>query len=386
MSVTLDELLALVGRLDDAPGFDTPRERFRRFLLERVTDAEAARSFVDECQRSVGEQRHRALEDLIALVGRMLGFEIAFGTYQRAQGDLAALGRWRSPGLLSVVLEIRTEQTTDATLDDFAQAIAGSTDADPRIGLCVVARQYAARGRLIRAIATDERRRDIRVISVQSLLSLAVLVTGNRLTHAEVVKLLQSGFELDFAINLLDRPASSGQPDETALETVHVTPAVQDDRDHRDARDNRAFWFAIITGNDAESVERLFHFVIAGRRVLPIRHAGRLRNEGTPGDWVCFFLPGKGVVGHAQLASIVEETAGVIRHASRFTRVYRLGDVAIYEEFTVPAAPRERRFTMLPMRIEEGASLLPIAKPDFLSLTTYQDDGARVDHRQSGIA
>jgi hypothetical protein len=84
MSVTLNELLSLVGRLDDAPGFDTPRERFRRFLLERVTDVPAARTLIEECQRSVGEQHHRALQDLVVVVGRLLQFEVTFGAYERS--------------------------------------------------------------------------------------------------------------------------------------------------------------------------------------------------------------------------------------------------------------------------------------------------------------
>ena len=37
MSVTLDDVLALAGRLDDSGGFDAPRERFRRFLTEHAT-------------------------------------------------------------------------------------------------------------------------------------------------------------------------------------------------------------------------------------------------------------------------------------------------------------------------------------------------------------
>lgn len=32
MSVSLNEILDLVGQLDDTAGEDTPRERFRRFL------------------------------------------------------------------------------------------------------------------------------------------------------------------------------------------------------------------------------------------------------------------------------------------------------------------------------------------------------------------
>jgi len=164
MSLTLDELLPLVGRLDDAPGFDTPRERFRRFLLERVTDVPTASALIEDCQRSVGEQHHRALQDLIVVLGRLLRFEITFGTYERSSGGVRVDGQWRSPDL-AVVLEIRTEQTT-ATLEGLARATAATAtrvDAGSRIGLCVVARQYAAQGKLTHTLATDALLRDIRV-------------------------------------------------------------------------------------------------------------------------------------------------------------------------------------------------------------------------------
>jgi len=37
MKLDLPELLALVGRLDDAPGLEAPRERFRRFLIDTLS-------------------------------------------------------------------------------------------------------------------------------------------------------------------------------------------------------------------------------------------------------------------------------------------------------------------------------------------------------------
>jgi hypothetical protein len=60
MNLTVNQLLNIVGRLDDSPGFDTPRERFRRFLGERVTDAQSARIVIQECRQMSGEQNHRA--------------------------------------------------------------------------------------------------------------------------------------------------------------------------------------------------------------------------------------------------------------------------------------------------------------------------------------
>src|SRR5262252_1691299 len=144
MSLSLAELLPLVGRLDDAPGFDTARERFRRFLLERATHFPTIQTLIQECQRSVGEQHHRVLQDLIAVVGRVLGFAITFGSYEGAADDLDAHARWRSAGLLDVVLQIETDRTA-ATLEPLAHAVAASRatgdGGECAIGLCVVARQ-----------------------------------------------------------------------------------------------------------------------------------------------------------------------------------------------------------------------------------------------------
>ncbi len=38
IALPLSQILALVGKLDDAPGDETPRERFRRFLKENVRE------------------------------------------------------------------------------------------------------------------------------------------------------------------------------------------------------------------------------------------------------------------------------------------------------------------------------------------------------------
>ncbi len=380
MSVALDELLLLVGRLDDAPGFDAARERFRRFLLERVTDASTARTLIEECQQSVGEQRHRALQDLVVLIGRLLGFEIGFGAYERAPQEGGADGQWRSPGLLTVMLHVRTEQTADAPLDALAAAVTPPSEdsvGDSRIGLCVVGRQFAARARLGELIAADARLRQIRVVSVQSLLSLAAQVAARRVAHEEVVKLLRSGFSLDFVIELVDRPAN-GKPSED--NGAAASPGVA-------AHSDPAFWVATITGNEMSAASRVLQSVIAHRRVLAIYHAGRFRADGAPGDWVCFFLPGKGVVGHAQLMSVIEDGASVVRHASRFSRVYRLADVTLYEQPIARALRAERPFGVPPVDVPlAGACLAPIAKEDFLSLTTYGDGAPGVERRRSATA
>jgi len=56
-----EEILTLAGRLDDAPGFDTPRERFRRFLIDHAGDVRAFRKLIDAWLQSTSEQSRRAL-------------------------------------------------------------------------------------------------------------------------------------------------------------------------------------------------------------------------------------------------------------------------------------------------------------------------------------
>jgi len=62
MSISLSEILALVGKLDDAPDEDAPRERFRQYLKKNVTEVGQVRDYVEECLRNAGVQLNHALQ------------------------------------------------------------------------------------------------------------------------------------------------------------------------------------------------------------------------------------------------------------------------------------------------------------------------------------
>ena len=119
MNVTVSQVLAMVGRLDDSPGFDTPRERFRRFLVQRITDPQAARLVIQQCQQMSGEQNHRALQDAVVLLGRFLGFHTAFRQYQHDPGAAPITGEWESRRRLRVLLSLCTDQTAAIELEAF---------------------------------------------------------------------------------------------------------------------------------------------------------------------------------------------------------------------------------------------------------------------------
>ena len=178
MKLDLPELLTLVGRLDDAPGLDAPRERFRRFLLEQVTGVAAIRSMLDQAHATLGDQHARARQDLILLLGRFLGFDVAFGSYEATAGSVRLEGHWRSRRRARIAIEVRSEQTADADVDSLARTVNALTASLPGdsgerwVGLCVTTPFYAAVRRLETQLA-QRALHDIRCISLESLLWLA---------------------------------------------------------------------------------------------------------------------------------------------------------------------------------------------------------------------
>lgn len=361
MSLSLAELLPLIGRLDDAPGFDTPRERFRRFLLERAASLPTIHALIDECQRSVGEQHHRVLQDLIAVLGRLLQFAVTFGSYEGSPDDSTTYARWRSAGQLEVVLQIETDHASGG-LELLARVIAASESTadgeEPTIGLCVISRNSIARGRLAK-LMSEGQFPGVRIASVQSLLSLASHVATSRVSHAEAVELLKTSASLDLMIDLIMRPAATKGP----------SAGPEDDRSSIDGV-QPAFWVAIINGDASVTPERWLASVILDRQVLPVCHGDEVRGRGSLGDWVCFFLPSKGIVGHARLESIVDDRTSVVRQGERFGRVYRLAQVAVYERPVVQALRAGRPFA-IPSGVAPfaGSCLTPIARRDFMALT-----------------
>ena len=132
-----------------------------------------------------------------------------------------------------------------------------------------------------------------------------------------------------------------------------------------------ACWVAIISGDAMVTPERWLASVIADRQVLAVCVGEQTSAHGSPGDWVCFFLPNKGIVGHAQLAYVVEDGARVVRHGEKFGRVYRLAHLTLYEQPVVQALRAARPFAVPSAAAPfAGSSLTPIARQDFMALTT----------------
>ncbi len=111
ITLTLNEMLDFVGKLDDTEGNETPRERFRRFLQQKVCEVGQIQVYVEECLKNSGDQYNRALQDLVNHIGSILGFNVTFGRYQGIRGKIGFDGHWKSSTGFHIVIEVKT---TDA--------------------------------------------------------------------------------------------------------------------------------------------------------------------------------------------------------------------------------------------------------------------------------
>ena len=396
MSFALQEILTLVGRLDETPGFDTPRERFRRFLTERVTDVAGIRGLLSQCQQSLGDQHARARHDLIVMLGVFLGFEVTFGGYEAPGRPARLSGHWRSRRRARLVVDVRSEQTAGGDVDELARTVASlATDAPPDleerwIGLCVTTPFYTARRRL-EALLAQRQSGDIRCVTVDSLLWLADMTSAGRLGHEDVLRLLTSGPDSDFTIDLMRRMAEGATVQETApAAAVHESarpsaagPSWMEPPSHLsivenpDRRRGPEYWLASLASDESASPEQMVDFVIRGREVLGITDTGPLPMPVSVGDLVCFYIAGTGIVGHAQFDNVITDASGIIRGAGRFTAVFQLKDVAIYD------APHRVMLESIGLHVpsrspyDNGAMLAPITREDYEALTIEPPDQAR---------
>jgi hypothetical protein len=313
--ISLNQILALVGKLDDASGADTPRERFRQFLEKNVLEVGQVRDYVEECLRNSGDQYSRALQDLVNYLGHFLGFAVTYGRYQGVQGEIGFDGHWTSPTGFHVVVEVKTTDVYAIkvhTLVGYVDRLISSEKKipswDAALGLYVVGRSDKQLHQLDNAIIAEKRTQQLRIISVGSLLSLAELMTGYGLGHKEVLSIIRpSGPAIDSVVDLMARlvaePQIEGQP--TAVDVSVPQEEVAPPRivpASEQLGDAPVYWLTSVKAEEGETaeqcVQRLVH---AGIYAFGDNTPGRKQLK--PGDRICFYATGKGIVADAKVVS-----------------------------------------------------------------------------------
>jgi hypothetical protein len=195
VQLTLEQLLSVVGTLDDAPGFDTPRERFRRFITKRITDFATARQLVEQCVHLPGVQAHRALGDLVLCLGKFLDFEVAFGPYESA--SILGSGGWRARRQLFIHVVVWTDSTPPVTIPDLVNGMpADESGEESHVGLGIVTPLFPSATRL-GDLKNDGGKFPVYALSLRLLLQLTEMVVEGRVNQSFVVALLARSPMLD---------------------------------------------------------------------------------------------------------------------------------------------------------------------------------------------
>jgi hypothetical protein len=364
MNVNVSQVLAMVGRLDDSPGFDTPRERFRRFLVQRITDPQAARLVIQQCQQMSGEQTHRALQDAVVLTGRFLGFHTAFRQYQHDPGAAPISGEWESRRRLRVLLSLCTDQTAAIELEAFAQVVRNGLPAHlhantPRVGLCIVSPLFAAKAR-IEEMLRARRHTELRTVSLPGILRMTEMAAAGRLTHEDVLQVFNPDLNLDPLIERFDRWATP-----VRAEAEHGTPEVAP---RPAAPVDSSYWVAAIQLDTSTPPGQFVESVVAKRRILPINPASHVQRAVESGDSISVYIAGVGFVAHAKVAGVITEGSPLVRHSERFTQVVTLSDVAVYH---VPIGGAQELVRRIEATLSDGTTAVatPLSRQEFEQVT-----------------
>jgi len=338
MSVSLNEILDLVGPLDDGVGEDTPRERFRRFLRKNVHEVGEIRDHIEQCLRTSGDQYNRALQDLVNYLGEFLGFKVEFGRYRGVQNQIGFDGLWQSPTGLNLVVEVKTTETyaiKTTILVGYVDELISEKRVpswETALGLYVVGRPDPELRQLENTIVAEKRTHQLRVISVESLLSLAEIMSEYDVTHDDMLVVLRpSGPGIDALADLIARlvaeetvehtepPIAAGAPKLPI--SVSGTPATP------------VYWLTPVKGDEEETAIDCIQNLVVKHGIYAFGERTPGRRHVKQGDWICFYANGKGVVAHASVSAAPENKPDQrVRHPQDYPYTFHVQDQRFYAE------------------------------------------------------
>ncbi|MGB5924997.1 MAG: EVE domain-containing protein [Dehalococcoidia bacterium] len=330
MSVTLTQILKLVGKLDDTAGPEAPRDRFRLFIEENVKEVGQIRDYIQECLANSGDQYNRALQDLVNHSGRFLGFEVKFGRYRGVRGEVGFDGHWKSPKGFHVVVEVKTTEAyaiRTATLDGYISHLISRREIPDRphaLGLYVVGRPDPEVRQLENAIVAENRTHELRIISVESLLSLTELMNEYDMNHEDILSVLwPSGPIIDSVVDLMARLVAQGKA-EVKSEAIEESTSAE-----TEARVN--YWITPVKSDEEQSAEDVIRSLVGEEHVYAISERTPGRKRIKQGDWMCFYATTEGVVAHARITTNPEKRPyPAVREPDKYNWVFRLEETQLY--------------------------------------------------------
>jgi hypothetical protein len=334
MSIKLQQILSLVGKLDDTPGDDSARERFRRFLKENVLEVGQIRDHIEDCLRISGDQYNRALQDLVNYLGHFLGFQVTFGRYHGVVGEIGFDGLWHSPANFHLVVEVKTTEVyaiKTATLIGYVDRLISDHQIkswDSALGIYVVGRPDPELKQLENAIIAEKRTHQLRIISVNSLLTLAEMMNEFDVGHDDILAVLwPSGPTIDSVVDLMSRLVA--RPEEK--EKTSEGPGPETETPGPIEGEKPEYWLTPVKSTEEETAEDCINRLVGQGKIYAFSERTPGRKHLKPGDWICFYATTKGVVAHACITSKPEKKPHPsVRQSEKYPWVFGLDSPKLY--------------------------------------------------------
>jgi hypothetical protein len=267
-----------------------------------------------------------------------------FGRYKGVVGQIGFDGHWKSPQSgFHLVVEVKTSESWSiktATLAGYInELISGQhiPDSDHAMGLYVIGRPDPDLPQLYNSIVAEKKTEQFRIISTDSLLSLAAMMSGFDIDHTDILALLKPpGPQIDPLIELIGRlVAQQGEKDEEEGEKVEK----QEERPEPSPKGTgeligkqaTSYWLTPVKSSDDESAEQCVQKLVADVGVYAFGDKTPNRTKIKSGDWICFYAAGTGVVAHARVATVPKnEPHEVIHDSERYPWTFRVDSAVLY--------------------------------------------------------
>ena len=301
----------------------------------------AVRDYVEECLRNSGDQYNRALQDLVNHIGTFLGFEVEFGRYQGVAGVVGFDGLWESPSGFFVVVESKTSETYSVKTSTLVGYVDGLISAgripswDHALGLYVVGRPDPELNQLANAIIAEKRTHQLRILSANSLLSLAELTQTYEVSHEDILAVLRpSGPSIDPVVELINRVVAGSLPDAAAVGdgAESASPALAGSAKAAPATsESPRYWLTPVASDDEMTAQQTVESLVGQEGVYAFSERTPGRTKLKPGDRICFYASGTGVIAHATVATIpAKKTHKKIRHPEKYPYLFGLKEAKLY--------------------------------------------------------
>jgi len=327
MSISLSQILNLVGKVDDSPGIETPRERFRKFLTENINDIGQVRDYIEECLRNTGDQYHRALQDLVNYLGNFLGFQVKYGRYQGVKGDIGFDGLWLSKNHFNFIIEVKTTEVytvkTSTLIGYIDQMISEKIipSWDKALGLYVIGKPDPDVHNLENSINAEKRNQQLRIISVEALLSLAEMMNEYDVNHEDILAfLLPSGPTIDPIVTLMSR-----------LVAQKTTETIEKEDEIEISNEVVNYWLTPVKADENRTAEDVIKILVGQEKIYAFGERTPGRKHIKPGDWICFYATTNGIVAHAQVDSYPEKMSHPkVKNPDKYPWVFHLKNTNLY--------------------------------------------------------